>query len=138
MRSVVSATLVGSRAYIGSESGGASHTNFLKDGNANSGILVHVTTFLDELTFFSSPSSPSLSFFLRPRPPFLSRTFLGFLPLLKHFLKMQNPMQPIRARTTTTMAPTAHVGTGKKKGEKPKVLQFVQAFKQPSHFAHVK
>lgn len=37
------------------------------------------------LTFFSSASSPSLSFFLRPRPAFLSRTFLGFFPI-KHFL----------------------------------------------------
>ncbi|TNN30168.1 hypothetical protein EYF80_059684 [Liparis tanakae] len=42
-------------------------------------------TPLTPLTF-SSPSSPSLSFFLRPRPPFFSRTFLGFLVLLQHFL----------------------------------------------------
>lgn len=76
-------------------------------------VCMHIPSYH---TFLSSVSSPSLSFFLRPRPPpVLSRAFLGFFPLLKHFLKMQNPRQAMRARTTTTMAPTAHMGTREKR-----------------------
>lgn len=67
------------------------HSKGILDQTKQSYQVVQVFFFLKKrnssfLTFFSSPSSPSLSFFLRPRPPFLSRAFLGFLPLLKHFL----------------------------------------------------
>lgn len=60
-----------------------------------------------------SPASPSPSFSFLRRPVFLSLTFLGFFFFPKHFLKTQKMKHATKTRTTTTMAPTAHMGTAK-------------------------
>lgn len=75
----------------------------------------HTICVLSRLLTFSTPSPSPSAPPLRLRPAFLSLTFFAFFFLPKHFFTIQKTKQPTNARTTTTMAPTAHIGTEKGK-----------------------